>query len=186
MRMIPHGPPGSVLICGSRTWPHPDVVYTICSRLHDRHGSQLRFTEGGAAGADQDCHDWSAAHGLPPGLQHFCCPPDYRRDGRLAPLVRNTQMLLMPQWRTIACHHDFSVDSGGTSDMCIRSLLSGIPAWLVAGPDLEQDRRLLTLSDFPRKRIRGIRHHLTRLLSGNTIEAPRSASRHPRVRNRSS
>ncbi|WP_345636979.1 hypothetical protein [Streptomyces thinghirensis] len=37
----------------------------------------------------------------------------------------------------IAFHDHFNSGGGGTSDMCLRALLDGVPVWLVSGNEVE-------------------------------------------------
>ncbi|MFG3228638.1 SLOG family protein [Kitasatospora sp. NPDC048194] len=133
-----------VLMCGSRRWPWPTAVEIVLDRLLDRHGERLVVIEGAATGADSAAHGWCQRHGLG-SERHRCYPVDWKAerlarpaDWRLAGPERNTRMLLTERPRLIVAFHDhFSPASGGTSDMCLRGLLSEVPVWLVPGPDVQ-------------------------------------------------
>ncbi|WP_433259799.1 SLOG family protein (plasmid) [Streptosporangium sp. CA-135522] len=145
-----------MLICGSRDWPWPGAVHTVCDRLESRSGKDLVLIEGAARGADRACHDWCEAHGL--GTRHRCFRVDWaaeraaRPDSwRKARPERNTRMLAENPKLIIACHEAFLFHRGGTSDMCLRALLVGVPVWFISGPNLSGGQ-WLRLEMFPRWR----------------------------------
>lgn len=155
-----------VLICGSRRWPWPKTVATVMNRLARRHGDGLVVIEGAASGADQAAHQWCIEHGL--GLdRHRCYPVDWqaeRRDRpnqwRMAGPERNTRMLLQERPRLIVAFHDhFVAGSGGTSDMCLRGLVTDVPVWLVTGMD-PGTGAWLRLHMFPSSRVSRVRREL--------------------------
>ncbi|MFJ6897433.1 hypothetical protein [Streptomyces hokutonensis] len=51
----------------------------------------------------------------------------------------------------VAFHGRFAPEVGGTSDMCLRGLLTGVPVWLVPGQSLAVGR-WLRLEEFPQRR----------------------------------
>jgi hypothetical protein len=59
----------------------------------------------------------------------------------------------------IAFHDRFDPCGGGTSDMCLRALLSGVPVWLVPGSDVETGT-WLGLEIFPSGRARRVQAEL--------------------------
>ncbi len=147
-----------VLFCGSRLWPYPHTVRTVCDRLHRTHGDRLVIIEGKCRGADLHAHRWAEDHGLPPE-RHRCHPVDWqgerRRLGarfRSAGPDRNTGMLAERPGLTLAFHEWFDPESGGTSDMVLKSLLVGVPAFLVVGENPSAGR-FVELAEFPRWRV---------------------------------
>jgi YspA, cpYpsA-related SLOG family len=155
-----------VLVCGSRAWPQPAVVHTALDRLLKRYGDWLVVIEGRTTGADTAAHDWCEQHQLGPD-RHRCYPVDWAAERRQRPKTwraagpeRNTRMLLAERpWLIVAFHDWFDPRSGGTSDMCIKGLLAGVPVWLVPGPRLAEGR-WLRLELFPPGRVEGARQAL--------------------------
>jgi hypothetical protein len=155
-----------VLVCGSRRWSWPMTVGAVLDRLAARYGERLVVIEGAASGADRAAHDWCSARGLD-AKRHRCFPVDWtgereRRpaDWRLAGPERNVRILVEEQPRLIVAFHDrFEAASGGTSDMCLRGLLKGVPAWLVPGEDADAGH-WLRLGMFPQSRADRCRREL--------------------------
>ncbi len=155
-----------VLVTGSRAWPARATVHDVLDRLLDRYGERLVVIEGRARGADMAAHDWCERRRLGPE-RHRCYPVDWpaeqrrRPDGwRQAGHDRNTRMLLLERPRlVVAFHHRFDVGAGGTSDMCLKGLLAGLPVWLVAGPD-PLEGHWLRLDLFPGRRVARARQSL--------------------------
>ncbi|GGS84744.1 hypothetical protein GCM10010156_49230 [Planobispora rosea] len=152
-----------VLICGSRYWRWPHAVQAVCERLQARYGEALILIEGAAAGADRACHDWCQTRGWDT-WRHRCFPVDWAaekaarpREYKVAGHERNIRMLAEADPRLIiAFHEDLAYQRGGTSDMILRGLLTGVPVWLVPGPDPARGRWLHPqehLPRFPRRRV---------------------------------
>ncbi|MFE0204034.1 hypothetical protein [Streptomyces sp. NPDC058985] len=59
----------------------------------------------------------------------------------------------------IAFHDHFNAGGGGTSDMCLRALIDGVPVWLVSGNDVEAGT-WLGLEVFPWGRVRRVQAEL--------------------------
>ncbi|MFI6022358.1 SLOG family protein [Streptomyces sp. NPDC051287] len=155
-----------VLVCGDRRWCWPDTVTAVLDRLVARRGDRLVVIEGAATGADRHrCHpvDWQAERHARP------------KTWRLAGPERNTRMLAERPSLVVAFHSRFDPGSGGTSDMCLRGLLSGVPAWLVPGREPDAGRWLL-LEEFPEWRTKRVRRELA--------EAPPGGPPPPPVRQR--
>lgn len=150
-----------VLICGSRNWRWPRTVHAVCDRLTLRYG-ELIFVEGHARGADIAVHSWCDQRGVPDERRR-CYPVDWAAERRRRPASfhvagheRNSRMLRETQPDLIiALHATFDYARGGTSDMALRGLLAGVPAWLIPGPDPNVGR-WLSLKEFPAKRIERI------------------------------
>ncbi|MFD8050168.1 SLOG family protein [Streptomyces chartreusis] len=157
---------GRVLICGSRSWPWPSAVGAVLDRLLGRYGGRLVVIEGAAGGADAAACGWCRRHWLGPA-RHRCHPVDWaavRRerphDWRAAGPERNTRMLLQERPELVVAFHDrFDPARGGTSDMCLRALLDGVPVWLVPGSDV-QVGAWLGLESFPHARTRRVQAEL--------------------------
>lgn len=155
-----------VLVCGSRHWPWPATVDAVLNRLAARHGGRLIVIEGAAAGADWAAHLWCGAHGLEAD-RHRCHPVDWEAERRARPAQwrkagpeRNTRMLVQERPRlVIAFHEGLDPAAGGTSDMCVRALLSGVPVWLVPGRN-PRVGRWLRLAEFPQRRRARIQREL--------------------------
>lgn len=166
MRGVPELMEGRVLMCGSRRWPWPSAVATVLGRLSRRYGDRLVVIEGSATGADAAACRWCRRHGLGAD-RHRCHPVDWaavRRerphDWRMAGPERNTRMLLRERPGLVIAFHDyFNAGGGGTSDMCLRALLDGVPVWLVSGNDVEAGT-WLGLEVFPRGRVRRVQAEL--------------------------
>lgn len=171
-----------VLVCGDRRWAWRTVT-AVLDRLAARHGDRLVVIEGAAFGADRAAHIWCERNSLGAD-RHRCHPVDWGaarlarpKAWRLAGPERNTRMLLREQPRLIiAFHARLDPGSGGTSDMCLRGLLGGVPAWLVTGPDPDTGR-WLQLKEFPRWRRQRVQRELdvTRQ-AGLVVEADNDAS----------
>lgn len=147
-----------VLITGSRHWPWPKTVWGVLDRLLARHGDRLVVVEGDATGADQAAHQWCLNQSLSPE-RHRCYPVDWkaargsgRDDWWRAGTERNTKMLVTEKPNLITGFHDsLDVKRGGTSDMILRGLTVGVPAWLVPGYHPMQGR-WVDLAEFPDNR----------------------------------
>ncbi|MFF7771784.1 hypothetical protein ACFZC7_35480 [Streptomyces massasporeus] len=112
----------------------------------------------GRHGLDADrhrCHpvDWAAARRARP------------HNWRMAGPERNTRMLLQEQPELVIAFHDHFVPaSGGTSDMCLRALLNGVPVWLVPSSNVEIGD-WLRLEIFPHDRSRRVQAELAAALA---------------------
>lgn len=136
-----------VLVTGSRDWTDGGPVYRTLDRAKETYGDELFVIAGGARGADRHAENWAkarhVAHHIEPakwkvhsqGCQ--CRGYDYcRRAG----CVRNQKMLdQVLEWmesgnqaKTLAFKDGFDLRmlSGGTEDMCRRSILAGVPVFL--------------------------------------------------------
>ncbi len=150
-----------VLITGSRQWPPAwdATVEQVLDRLLDRYHERLVVIEGRAQGVDAAAHHWCLRHRLGPN-RHRCYPVDWATEQLRRPTAwrraghdRNTRMLLQEWPRlVIAFHHQFNGGAGGTSNMCLKALLAGLPVWLVPGPD-PTIGQWLRLDQFPTRRI---------------------------------
>jgi hypothetical protein len=156
-----------VLISGSRLWPWDASVDQALDRLLDRYRERLTVIEGRARGADLAAHRWCVRHRLGPD-RHRCYPVDWAAERRRRPTTwrqaghdRNSRMLLR-EWPelVVAFHHQLDVRSGGTSNMCLKALLAGLPVWLVTGPDPTVGQ-WLHLDLFPARRVAQARQDLT-------------------------
>ncbi|MBD3004837.1 SLOG family protein [Streptomyces sp. 5-10] len=154
-----------LLFCGSRHYPWPRVVHQALDRFHYRYGNRLVVIEGKARGADIAAHNWCEKHGLPLGERHLCFPvnwgearrtrPDWRRAGN----ERNTEMLKRSPHQVVGFHNAFEYERGGTSDMMLKSLLCGVPTWLIPGNQLA-DRYAPDLARYPAWRLQQARAEL--------------------------
>jgi hypothetical protein len=154
--------PPRVLLCGSRhlqggAWRA--AVEAICDRLYARHGSELVLIEGGAPGADTFCGDWCDNHGFD-DQHHRCHPVDWQRakqelgkDWRRAGNDRNSVMRVAERpGLIVGVHPWFHYTSGGTSDMLLKGVLTGVPSWLVRTPDPNHGE-WVQLRPYPQRRI---------------------------------
>jgi hypothetical protein len=172
-----------VLVCGDRRWLWPTTVAEVLDRLAARHGDRLVVIEGAASGADRAAHFWCELNGFDED-RHRCHPVDWRaarrarpKQWRLAGPERNTRMLLQEHPQLIvAFHARLAPGTGGTSDMCLRGLLGGVPAWLVTGPDPDVGR-WLRLEEFPRWRRERVRSELdVAQQAGHAVQRDNDAS----------
>jgi hypothetical protein len=173
---------GRVLVCGSRRWPWPSTVEAVLGRLSDRYGDRLVVIEGAATGADAAARGWCRSLGLG-DERHRCYPVDWTtakrerpQDWRMAGPERNTRMLLQERPELVIAFHDhFDPARGGTSDMCLRALLSDVPVWLVPGPNV-QVGTWLKLGIFPDVRARRVRGELAAGPAKNSESPPDHAA----------
>jgi len=107
-----------ILFCGDRHW---SSYKTICDVMMDYNTEVV--IEGEAAGADSIARDVAEQFGIP--VMRF--PADWKRYGRAAGPIRNTQMLKegMPDF-VIAFHDDID-SSKGTRNMVEQAKKKGIP-----------------------------------------------------------
>lgn len=151
----------TVLICGSRFYLWPRVIFAVLNRLHARHEDRLVVVEGYARGADATAHAWCLGRRFD-DTRHRCYPVDWvaERKALGAKMLwkaghdRNTRMLASERPRlVVAFHEQFSKERGGTSDMCLKGVLAGVPTWLVPveNPNLGE---WVDLEGYPEKRIR--------------------------------
>jgi hypothetical protein len=143
-------------VCGDRRWAWPGTVTAVLNRLAARYGDRPVVIEGAVSGAARAAHHWCSRNGLGAD-RHRCHPVDWQAERRARPKTwrlagpeRNTRMLAERPRLIVAFHSRFAPGSGGTSDMCLRGLLSDAPSWLVPGqgPDVG---RWLSLEEFPRR-----------------------------------
>lgn len=159
--MMPLDPP-RVLVCSSRglkggAWRL--TVDTICDRLLARYGDDLVLIHGGAPGGDTFVADWCDDHGLDE-QHHRRHPVDWRRakqelgkQWRRAGNDRNSHMRVTENPRLIVGLHPwFHYTSGGTSDMLLKGVLTGVPSWLITTPDADRGE-WVQLRKYPQERI---------------------------------
>lgn len=157
-----------LLACGSRCYPYPRVVRAGLDHLHRQHGDSLVVIEGACRGADMAAHDWCRMRRLP-ASRHRCFPVDWREaratraDWKRAGNERNTRMLRQHPDQVIAFHESFEYHRGGTSDMVLKALLTGVPVWIIPGADLTAGFAP-SLDSFPGRRIQQARRELADLL----------------------
>lgn len=153
-----------ILFCGSRTYRRLTVALAAVNSFYQHYGDRLVVIEGACTGADKMIHDWCVARGFGPD-RHRCHPVDWelaratRPDWKRAGNERNTVMLAERPHQVIALHDEFNVAYGGTSDMCLKALLKGIPVWIINGPTVHSGY-VPTLEDFPLRRMRQTRSEL--------------------------
>ncbi|MGV9655241.1 SLOG family protein [Streptomyces sp. NPDC003554] len=172
MRIVLELAEGRVVVCGSRRWPWPTTAETVLERLADHYGDRLVVIEGCASGADAAACRWCRRSGLSDD-RHRCHPVDWSaakrehsRDWRMAGPERNTRMLLQERPELVIAFHDHFVPAGGgTSDMCLRALLSDVPVWLVPSRDV-QVGAWLRPGIFPEERARRLRGELAAARAG--------------------
>lgn len=146
-----------VLVCGSRRLPWPDVVGAALDSINAVCLGDLVVIEGCASGADRAAHDWCRFRGLG-DARHRCYPVDWqaarrtRPDWRVAGHERNAHMLRERPDVVIAFHDAFDGSRGGTSDMCLRAVMAGVPTLLQTSPVWHEGERWLGLDDFPQWR----------------------------------
>lgn len=110
-----------LLVCGSRTYPRPDLVMEALRGEQDR---VMYVVEGGADGADRAARD--AARTLRVAYKTY--PANWRKYGVAAGALRNTEMLLREPgvrevWAFVT--HGQLHRSPGTLDMVTQALVRG-------------------------------------------------------------
>lgn len=111
----------NILVCGGRDYPPANVVRTL-NRILDPNDVDV-VVHGDANGADTGADLWAKSHGIL--VRVF--PPDWKRHGRAAGILRNAQML-----RENVIHRVYAFPGGnGTRDMVSRAHKAGIETWLL-------------------------------------------------------
>ena len=115
-----------VLVCGSRTYPRPDVVRAFVSRLARKYPNAV-IIHGAAPGVDT----WAGKAAAACGLAVIPFPADWSQ-GRGAGAIRNRQMLKEGRPDVVVAFH--FEDSPGTRDMIAVARRALVPVH-VYGPD---------------------------------------------------
>lgn len=111
-----------VLICGSRAWTDEEEILDVLRDLKRRFDN-LTIIEGTANGADMLAG--RMARYLALEVVEF--PPDWKRYGRGAGPVRNTQMLVEGKPDLVIAFSVRYPPTKGTNDMVKKSVAAGLP-----------------------------------------------------------
>lgn len=117
-----------VLVCGSRNWDRPWLVYAVLDGLEMNHGP-LCIIEGEARGADLMGRAWAEDRSRP--FEPF--PADWERNGRAAGPIRNRKMLAEGKPDLVVAFSDDLPNSKGTRDMVTIARAAGVPTVVVSG-----------------------------------------------------
>lgn len=124
-----------ILVCGSRTWWHLDLVYAVLDGISQSERGSVLVVTGDAFGADQCARMWAEDRG-----KHLSTVfADWGRYGEAAGPERNARMaaaLVETEQRGEAAIALGFVDkpleeSRGTHDMLTRAQATGVPTYLI-------------------------------------------------------
>lgn len=110
----------TVLVCGSRDWGDPDIIYECLDSIAFQHDGRVKVIHGAARGADQQAS--AAARSL--GLREESFPADWRGKGKRAGILRNLEMLDCKPDAVLAFQRNGSTGTQHTIDEARRR---GIP-----------------------------------------------------------
>jgi hypothetical protein len=111
-----------VLVTGGRKYTDRERVYSALDAVHAKHGVTL-LIEGGATGADRLSRDWARLRRVP----YETCDADWNRYGKVAGLLRNSQMLADWKPEAVVAFRG----NTGTADMVGKAEAAGVPVWQV-------------------------------------------------------
>lgn len=133
-----------VLVCGSRTWRHAEVIEARLSTLADEcvaRGETLTVIEGGARGADFIAGRWAKYVSDVLWIQF---PADWVTHGKAAGPIRNQRMLTDGKPDLVLAYTDKPLKGTGTADMVRRARKAGLPVEVHNGRTIY---RLLVFDD---------------------------------------
>jgi len=81
----------TILVCGGRDYENRDRVYRTLDELAKQHPEGIRLVHGSAPGADSLAAHWATFNRVPA----TAVPADWKKYGRAAGPIRNSQMLEM-------------------------------------------------------------------------------------------
>jgi len=110
-----------VLITGGRGFSDRDFLNNVLERLHAQHGFTV-LIHGGASGADRLSGEWAASK----GIQVVAHPANWKKHGRAAGPIRNSQMLDEKPELVIAFP-----GGKGTADMVRKAKQAGLEVVMV-------------------------------------------------------
>jgi hypothetical protein len=115
-------PPPRILFCGSRDWTDRKAIADVLKVLP----KDSVVIEGEAQGADRIAHEEAERLGFI--VEHF--PADWKKFGRAAGPIRNTQMLKEGKPDAVVAFHDDIESSKGTRNMLKQAREAGLPTFL--------------------------------------------------------
>ena len=111
-----------VLICGSRSWNHPEDIDAFIKTLP----KDTVIIEGECRGADIQARVTALKYKLT--VERY--PAQWERFGKGAGVLRNTEMLEKGKPDLVVAFHDNLANSKGTLDMITQALAKGVPVKL--------------------------------------------------------
>lgn len=115
-----------LLVCGSRKWTNETLLNEILNKVNAIFNVSL-LIEGECDGADKLSRLWAKSKNIP--VKPF--PADWKKYGRSAGPIRNSEMLKENPDLVVAFHNDFK-NSKGTRDMLEKTVCAGIDVYLVS------------------------------------------------------
>lgn len=110
-----------LLVCGDRDWKDRDYIFARLDEMQPLYGFS-EMIEGCARGADRIGEEWATERGIP--LRHF--PANWDKWGKLAGIIRNTEMLTMGEPEMVVAFHTALQQSKGTKHMVTISKRAGV------------------------------------------------------------
>jgi putative aminopeptidase FrvX len=110
-----------ILFCGDRNWSNYKVICEVMAELRP-----TLVIEGEAAGADSLAREVAEDYLI--AVQPF--PADWKKYGRAAGPIRNTQMLKEGQPEMVVAFHDDITTSKGTKNMVEQAKKAGIQVYV--------------------------------------------------------
>lgn len=123
-----------VLVCGDRKWDDYTLIYDTLNKV----GRIGLIIQGGARGADTHAKEWAQYYPKP--FLHF--PANWKKYGKAAGPIRNTQMLREGKPDLVIAFHDNIKKSKGTADMVRQARKASIPCVIVSHKGTEGDVEL--------------------------------------------
>jgi predicted Rossmann-fold nucleotide-binding protein len=105
-----------VLVTGGRDFNDQVLLTETLDRFHSEYGFTV-LIHGGARGADKLAGEWAQAK----GIQVIACQADWKRFGRGAGVIRNSQLLAEKPELVIAFP-----GGKGTADMIKKAMAAGL------------------------------------------------------------
>lgn len=120
--------PVRILVCGSRTFSHPVVVASELAFVSTYYNGNIMIIHGAAPGADTLADEWAKAV----GKEIEAYPADWKRYGKRAGFLRNTQMLEEGRPDRVVAFVDKPLaESKGTKMMVDIACTGGVPCLVV-------------------------------------------------------
>lgn len=117
-----------ILVCGDREWVDCSLVRYILWRINEKITTKITIIEGEAEGADKCGKAAAKAFGF--DLLKF--PANWKRYGRAAGPIRNTEQLNEGKPELCLAFHDNYLKSKGTKDMVNKLVENGVPTALIS------------------------------------------------------
>ncbi len=109
----------TILVCGGRDYVNRVHLFQVLTKIATEWPGQITLIHGGASGADSLAGEWAKLR----GIRTTIYPADWKRDGRSAGPIRNSEMLIDGKPDLVVAFPG----GRGTADMVTKARRAGIP-----------------------------------------------------------